>query len=214
MILRPRRRLSTLLLAWAAAFPLSGEQLRNHFDFDAAFREPGFFDFVVLGPPGKAQWRVVADVDPPSPPNQLTQIFDGRPADSIAVALRRKAVFQDGTWSVAMKKGQGRGGIVFRLADEKNYLFLGIDSTSGEARLVSCRSGKTSELARSRADLRDRWGFLTISASGPSISAEWDGRPLLKASDPHPVPGRAGLGAAGPGLASFDEFILDPAGSR
>lgn len=206
------RRLCLAVVVWCGFLPLAAEQLRNHFDFDAPLREPGFFDFIVLGSPAEAQWKVVADVDPPSPPNQLTQTFDGRPSDSIAVAVRRNVLFQDGTWSVAMKKGGGRGGVVFRMADEKNYLFLWIDSTTGDARLSACRGGKTSELARAHADWRDRWGILTISASGSAISAEWGGHPLLKASDPYPAAGRTGLGTAGPGLASFDEFILEPAG--
>ena len=35
-------------------------------------------------------------------------------------------------------------------------------------------------------------------------------RKLFDAADPHPVPGGTGLATAGPGEASFDEFVIDP----
>jgi hypothetical protein len=45
------------------------------------------------------------------------------------------------------------------------------------------------------------------------VTAEWDGESLLEAADPNPAAGRSGMATAGPGVVSFDEFVLDPAGS-
>ena len=69
-----RAALTLLAVALLAAAPAAlAEVWRNHFDADAASRAPAFFDFEVLGTPGKANWMVVADHNPPSAPNQLTQ---------------------------------------------------------------------------------------------------------------------------------------------
>jgi hypothetical protein len=202
-----------LLLAAAAAVAqnaASPQKLRNHFDSDALLREPAFFDFVVLGAPGTANWRVVSGHNPPSAPNHVTQILAERPGDSIAVAVRRNAVFRDGAWSLGLRRGEGRGGIVLRMAGEKDFLVLLVDLATGEARLSAYRDGRSTELAKATAKFANEWGVLKISAAGPKVSAEWDDKPLLQAVDPNPAAGRSGMATAGPGLVSFDEFILDP----
>jgi hypothetical protein len=203
-----------LFLCAAAAGAQDGAgagKLRNHFDSDALLREPAFFDFVALGSPGSAQWRVVSGFNPPSAPNHVTQTVATRPNDSVAAALRRNALFRDGAWSLAMRRGEGRGGIVLRMAGEKDFLVLLVDLTSGEARLSAYRNGRPTELAKATAKIGSEWGVLKISAAGPQISAVWDDKPLLQAVDPNPAAGRSGMATAGPGLVSFDEFVLEPA---
>jgi hypothetical protein len=184
--------------------------LRNHFDSDALLREPAFFDFAVLGAPGTADWRVVGGYNPPSAPNHATQTLASRPEDSIAVALRRNAVFRDGVWSLALRHGEGRGGIVFRMTGEKDFLVVLLDLATGEARLSAYRNGRAAELAKATTKFVNEWGVLKISGAGPKISAEWEDKSLLQAIDPNPAAGRAGMATAGPGIVSFDEFILDP----
>lgn len=199
-------------LAMVAQAP--GAAIRNHFDSDAAMREPGFFDFAVLGAAGPAAWIVVADANPPSSPNQVTQTVPGRPADSIAVAIRRNVWFRDGRFSIAVKRASGRGGIVFRMASDKDFLVLLVDSQTGDARLFSYRGGKPTELSRGQAGFEFGWGFLQIDASGADVRATWAGKPLVSAKDPAPAAGRAGMATAGAGRASFDEFILEPASEK
>src|SRR5437016_9365963 len=119
------RRASLLLgiplLAAAAALAAPPDKLRNHFDSDTMNTPPAFFDFPVLGAPGEAHWIVTAagfgdprvntsGFNSPSMPNYVLQIMPSRPADSIAAAVRRNSVFEDGTWSVAIRKLQGTGG--------------------------------------------------------------------------------------------------------
>lgn len=206
-----------LLLAAAAAGAQNAadpEKLRNHFDSDALLREPAFFDFVVLGAPGTAQWKVVSGFNPPSAPNHVTQTLAGRPSGSIAVALRRNVLFRDGTCSLGLRRGEGHGGVVIRMAGQKDFLVLLVDLATGEARLSAYRDGRAVELAKATAKIASEWGVLKISAAGPKISAEWDNKPLLQAVDPNPAAGRSGMATAGPGLVSFDEFILDPAESK
>ena len=200
-----------LLLFAAAAVAQSAEKLRNHFDADGLLREPAFFDFLVLGPPGEAEWKVVGGYNPPSAPKHVSQVMPNRPSDSIAAALRRNSTFRDGAWSLALRQGNGRGGIVFRMAGEGDFLVLLVDLASGEARLSSYRKGRAAELAKGAVKARNEWGVLKITAAGSRISAEWDGKPLLEATDPNPAAGRSGMATAGPGVVSFDEFILDPA---
>ena len=205
-------RLAALLaLGLAVSGAAPAERVRNHFDADAAMRAPGFFDLVVWGGRGDAEWRVVGDTNPPSAPNRLIQIRDGRPAGPIAVALRRTYVFQDGRVSTGLRRGAGQGGIVLRATGEKDFVVLLLDLTSGEARLTSYRDGKATHLASGAAKLEHEWGVLSIDAAGPSIRASWNEAPLLQATDPRPVAGRTGLATTGPGSVSFDEFVLDPA---
>ncbi|HEX7253571.1 MAG TPA: hypothetical protein VF376_11870 [Thermoanaerobaculia bacterium] len=211
-MIRSRRGLT---LAWAlllalGATALTAEKIRNHFDTDALFQPPGFFDFVVLGAPSSAQWKVLTGKSAPSPLNYLGQIVPNRPKDSIAAALRRNVNFQDGAWSVMMLRGQGRGGIVFRMADEKDYRVLLVNLGSGEARLVSYEKGMATDLGTAKGVLDRDWCLLQIVAKGPHIVVRFNDKPLIEAVDPTPASGRAGVATAGPGLTSFDEFITDP----
>jgi len=206
-----RKNLSWAFLLLLAAAPAAAQTLRNHFDSDGLLREPAFFDFAVLGAPGAAQWRVVSGYNPPSAPNHATQTLASRPDDSIAVALRRNSFFRDGLWSLALSRAQGRGGIVLRMAGERDFLVLLVNLTTGETRLSAYRNGRAAELAKATAKIDREWGVLKITATGPKISAEWEDRPLLQAVDPSPEAGRSGMATAGPGIVAFDEFVLEPA---
>jgi hypothetical protein len=97
------------------------------------------------------------------------------------------------------------------MAGEGDFLVLLVDLANGEARLSCYRKGRAADLAKGALKGRNEWGVLKITAAGPRISAEWDGKPLLEATDPNPAAGRSGMATAGPGVVSFDEFILDPA---
>lgn len=207
----PTRLAALLALGLSFAAVGSAEKIRSHFDSDAAMRPPGFFDAVVWGVGGAAEWRVVADTNPPSTPNRLIQILDGRPDGSIAAVLRRKYLFENGRISAALRRGTGQGGVVLRATGERAFLLLLIDLTSGDARLSSYRDGKATELARGAAKVEDEWGVLSVDASGKAITARWNGKPLLRATDPRPIAGQSGLATMGSGTVSFDEFILEPA---
>jgi hypothetical protein len=204
-----------LSLGFAVLLTLAGraqaQKLRNHFDSDALMREPAFFDFLVLGAPGEAQWKVMAEFNPPSTPHGVSQVLAERPSESIAVAIRRNVTLQNGTISIGIKHMSGRGGMVFRLASEKNYLALLLDPVSGDARLIASRGGRTSELARGKAEGTRDWGILTVVLSGSKVAASWEGRALFEASDSAPASGRTGIATAGPGIMSFDEFTIEPA---
>lgn len=207
---RNRFALSLLTCGLALAAPAAlAERWRNHFDADAISRPPAFFDLEVLGAPTGARWIVVNDRNPPSAPNQLTQTIANRPEGSIGVALRRNVALLDGKLSVALKKMPAREGLVFRMANEKDFLVLLLHGQSGETRLIAYRSGKPSELARGKAAIDRDWGILTVSLAGPVISATWNEKDLLRGTDGHPVSGRVGLATDGPGIASFDEFVID-----
>ena len=201
-----------LLLFFAAAFPAAAapEKSRNHFDSDAPMRAPGFFDFLVLGSPGEAEWRTVTEFNPPSAPNAVSQILEQRPSQSIAAAVRRNVTLRDGTVSLGIKRVAGQGGVVVRMADEKNFLALLIDPVSGEARLMSYRQGRATELARGKGDGQREWGSLVVTLAGPKVSATWEGKPLVEGTDPAPAAGRAAIATAGPGIMTFDEFVIEP----
>ena len=198
-----------LLLAGTAR----AERLRSHFDSDALNRPPAFFDFVVLAAPAPARWIVVNDDTAPSPPQAAAQVIDSRPDGSIAVALRHNSVGRDGSWSVTIKRGTARSGLVFRMVDERNFVVLLVDCASGAARLISYRDGNPKDLASGRGAFNTGWARLTVTGQGAALSATFDDKPLLQATDPSPAPGRAGMATTGPGTASFDEFVADPADS-
>lgn len=199
------------LCAVLVAASARGERVRTHFDSDSAGRPPGYFDTVVWGAPGEAEWIVLADFNPPSTPNKLLQTVSNRPPGSIAVALRRNYTFRDGSLSVGLRKGVGLAGIALRAAGEKKFLVLFVDVASGDARLWSYRGGKSTELAQGKAEMGQEWGNLSVSASGPEITARWNDKPLLKGTDPRPEAGRIGLATTGPGSVSFDELVFDAA---
>jgi len=194
-----------------AASAFAGEGVRNHFDTDTAGRPPGFFDLVVLGAPGPARWLILTDLNPPSAPNKLSQVNQGRPADSIAAAIRRSYVFQDGTVSTFVKRGAGIEGLILRMADEKNFLVLLVDSGSGDAVLTAYHDGKATELGRGRAKMERGWEKFSVVAAGPALSVLFNGEKLFEAKDPKPATGKTGLAAAGPGEGSFDEFVIESA---
>ncbi len=178
------------------------------FDADAAGRAPAFLDFETLLAPASASWMVVADRNPPSAPNQVTQTLRNRPPGSIAVALRRNVVLGDGKLSVGLKKVPASAGLVFRMAGPKDFLLLLLDCSSGEARLTAYRRGAPTELARGKAAIDLDWGILRVGLSGPTVSASWNEKELLLGQDPKPATGRVGLATEGPGFASFDELVI------
>ena len=204
-------RLGVSLVLAALAGALAAETLRNHFDADSIMRPPGFFDFAVLGAPGPARWLILSDRNPPSAPNCLSQTESARPADSIAAALRRNQVFQDGTITTFVKGAANRAGLLLRMADEKNFLVLLTDTGTGETVLWSYRDGKPSELGRGRAAFDRGWEEIGVTASGPKLTVLFNGQKLFEAADPRPAAGRTGLATAGPGEARFDEFSIEPA---
>jgi hypothetical protein len=203
---------ATAALLALVSFSLAAppEKVRNHFDSDAPMREPAFFDFAVLGPPGEAQWKVVTEFNPPSAPNGVSQVISERPSDSIAAALRRNVKFKNGAVSLGIKKAAGHGGVVLRLADEKNYLALLVDPVSGDARLLQSIAGRTSELARGHAETPRDWAVLGVTLAGPKITATWEGKALFEATTTTTAAGRAGIATAGPGIMTFDEFVIEP----
>jgi hypothetical protein len=198
---------SAALRAGAQASP---SVIRNHFESDAPMRAPAFFDFVEVVAPGASDWMVMSDSNPPSAPNIAVQTVSDRPAESIAVAIRRNVSFRDGRLSIALKRAHGRGGILFRMASEKDFLVLLVDCASGDAQLVAYRAGKPTKLASGQAVFAVDWGVLAIETSGTDVKATFAEKPLLSAKDPAPAAGRAGMATAGPGNVAFDEFVLKP----
>src|SRR5437870_6080703 len=81
--------IGSVCAAGAAGAAPAPEKLRNHFDSDSPGAAPGYFDLVVVGSPGAADWKVTGGRNPPSPPNVLVQVLPNRPAGSIAMAVRR-----------------------------------------------------------------------------------------------------------------------------
>ncbi len=200
---------ASLAVALALAAPLSAETVRNHFDTDTMVRPPAYFDLAVLGAPGTARWLVLGDSNAPSAPNCLSQVDADRPPDSIAAAVRRTYSFQDGSVKTFMKRLGGRGGLLLRMAGEKDFVVLVADMNTGDTVLTSYRDGKPTVLGRGRAALDRDWEQFSVVASGASLTVFFRDRKLFEAKDPHPVAGKTGLVAEGPGQASFDEFILD-----
>ncbi len=205
------KKIWSLLLVLVSLVPLpaSAESWRNHFDADAPARPPAFFDEVVRGAPGRANWMVLADQNPPSAPNQLTQTIKSRPEGSIAAVLRRNAILENGKLSVALKKLPGRSGLLFRMSGEKDFLVLLLDGGSGDAWLTAYSAGVPKELSRARAVLDRDWGILKVTLAAASVSAQWNGTDLLRAKDPRPASGRAGVATEGAGIAAFDELVID-----
>ncbi len=205
-----RSGLASALVFFLVAAAGAAETIRNHFDTDSMMRPPGFFELVVLGEnPAPARWLVLADPNPVSAPNRLAQVEAKRPADSIAAAVRRTYAFEDGSVTTFLHQGGSLAGLLLRMADEKNYVVLLVDTATGEAVLSSWRDGKASELGRGRAAFARNWEKFGVVARGSSLTVTFDDQKLFEATDPHPASGRTGLVAAGPGEASFDEFVLE-----
>jgi hypothetical protein len=119
-------------------------------------------------------------------------------------------MLKDGTVSVGIKRVAGQAGVVVRMTDEKNFVALLMDPVSGEARLMDYRQGRATELGRGKGDGQRDWGMLVVTLAGPKISATWEGKPLLEGTDPAPAAGKSAIATAGPGIMTFDEFVIDP----
>ena len=65
------------------------------------------------------------------------------------------------------------------------------------------------ELARGKAEIDRDWGNLVVTLTGKEIAVTWNEKPLLKGTDAKPAAGRAGLATEGPGVAAFDEFVIE-----
>jgi hypothetical protein len=190
----------------------SAEEIRNHFDSDSILRPPGYFDLIELGAPGKSRWLVLTDLNPPSAPNRLVQTETKLPDDAIAAAVRRTYTFQDGTASAMIKKGgTGKAGLLLRMADEKDYLLLLVDTATGDLALSSIVGGKSTELGKGKVTFEKLWEKFGVTAAGPSLTVTFNDKKVFDATDPKPANGRVGVAAAGPGEVSFDELILAPA---
>jgi hypothetical protein len=100
-----------------------------------------------------------------------------------------------------------------RLPDDGrgDFLVLLVDLATGEAPPLSYRKGRATEPREGDPQGEERMGRPEDPRVRPRITAEWDGESLLEAVDPNPAAGRSGMATAGPGVVSFDEFILDPA---
>jgi hypothetical protein len=107
-----------------------------------------------------------------------------------------------------VKQGAGREGLILRMKDQKNFLVLLIDP-SGDVVLSSYSEGIPKELGRGRSVIARPWEKFSMTASGPDVSVFFNDQKLFDARDPKPVSGRTGLAAAGPGEASFDEFVIE-----
>jgi hypothetical protein len=199
--------LAVCLLAPTPA--VRAEKWRNHFDADAPARPPAFFDFVVIGTPARANWLVIQDQNPPSAPNQLSQVVEERPADSLALAIRRGVKIRDGNISVSLKKQPGRAGVVLRMTSPKDFVTLLFDGSTGDAELTSWRDGKPTPIARGKGAADNLWGRLDLTLAGPAITASWNEKELLHGVDPKPAAGQIGLATQGRGRTSFDEFVID-----
>jgi len=197
------------LFALAAPPAARAERWRNHFDADAPSRPPAFFDFLVIGTPARANWLVIQDHNPPSAPNQLSQVVEERPAGSLAVAIRRGVRLQDGKISVSLKKQPGLAGVVLRMTSPKDFVTLLFDGATGDAVLTSWRDGKATAIARGKGAADNLWGRLDLTLAGPAISAAWNEKDLLHGVDPKPAAGQIGLATQGRGRTSFDEFVID-----
>jgi hypothetical protein len=199
-----------LLCAIAPLAAPAQERIRNHFDFDKGFGQPGYFELAVLTGEGKANWMVLPDPEhnPPSTPNQVTQTENERPAGSVAAAIRRTYVLRDGTVSVAVKRQAGIAGLLLRMAGEKDYLLV-LMAQDGSLEVTATRGGVSASLAKGRAAAEREWNVLSVALAGPSLKVSVNGVPVLEAIDPAPNAGRAGLATQGPGAASFDEFVLE-----
>ena len=205
-----RAAASAVLGIGLASAPALSETIRNHFDTDSIMRAPGYFDLVVLGPAAApARWIVLVDVNPPSTPNKLSQVESKRPADSIAAAVRRTYAFEDGRVTAFVKRGGSRAGLLLRMADERNFVVLLVDTMTGDAVLSAYRDGKPEELGRGRTKFDRDWEKFGVVARGSALTVLLNDQKLFEATDAKPVGGRTGLAAAGPGEASFDEFVLE-----
>lgn len=205
--------LAAAVVASQTAAVGAAEKVRNHFDTDAPMRPPGFFEFAVLGSSSPAEWKVLADYNTPSAPNQVTQTVGKRPEDSVALAIRRNVSLRDGTISVGLRNGSGRGGLALRMSGEADLLLLLVDLSSGDARLSQFTAGKPVELARARVKADRAWSILLVTLTGRKVTARWDDKPLLAATDPRPAAGRAALATTGNGPVAFDELLIEPTDS-
>jgi len=207
-----------ILAILAAAAPAAAPKTYDYsFDLQAPGAPPAFFRFAVSDGGEAATWKIIPNGSPVNRPNTLVQTDASGGAERVHFALAEDPPdFADGVVTVSVLGRRNSpdcaGGIAARFKSPSDYVGLCYDFHQEKAVLFSVRGGKRMVLATSPAlaSRQHGWRTLRLTLKGADLVAEVSEREAVRARDPDPRRGAAGMFAAG-GLAQFfDDLHIVP----
>lgn len=207
------------LLLWLA--PARAETI--HFDsYERGKLPPGWLELNVdNGYP--ANWQVLADLSAPSGMQVFAKMTFQPASSGLPKAIHQGPAFRDGSIEVQMKSlgslADEVAGLVWRYRDEDDFYFLSVDATTGRVSVYRTQEGRRTSLGtvtagnvlRSEGPGSNGWNRLRVEFRGSHLAVQVNGAKLLDLDDSTPGwPGEAGVWAAGPALAAFDDFDVQP----
>jgi hypothetical protein len=194
---------------WEGSNPVS-----YAFDAESIERPPKGFSFIRSGTGSAGRWSVRSEKDAPSKPNVLAQTDSDRTPDRMLIAIADQPSVKDVHVRVRCKMISGRVeqscGLVFRYADESNYMLIRANALEGNLRLYAVRDGKKLLIESfSGAVTGGVWHELAVSAKGDQIEVLWDGDRALKTKDKASMPsGKAGVWTQADSVTYFDDLVV------
>ncbi len=194
----------------------AADQIRLSFDEDAPGTPPAYLRFESSGGLSTGGWRVEPSDNPVTTPNVAVQTDSAGAAGQYRFALSTEAKsFRNGSVRASLRCGKAgspcRSGVALRYAGPGDFVAAVYDFSKSTVTLFAMRKGKSETLGSTRFESLERfWTTVSVDAKGKDLAVQVSGRDVLKAKDPHPRAGEAGLIAEGGGIESFDELVLAP----
>jgi hypothetical protein len=165
------------------------------------------------GPPG--DWRIVAD-STASQGKAIAQL-NADPTDyRFPLAVYEPFSAQNVEASVSFKAVSGRGdragGLAVRLQNADNYYLVRANALEDNVRLYRVVNGNRQQLASASTKVASGvWHTLTLRAEGDRLSAAFNGKPLLNASDrTFTGLGKVALWTKADSVTHFDQSKIHP----
>ena len=151
-----------------------------------------------------------------SGPRVLAQTGRGS-SPTFNLAIASATAYLDVDLSVKLHSVSGEidqgGGLVWRLADPKNYYVARYNPLETNFRLYKVVAGKRTQLATADVDAGPGWHALRVTMRGDAIACSLDEKPLLEARDgTFPKAGRIGLWTKADAATRFDTLAVKEPG--
>jgi hypothetical protein len=160
-------------------------------------------------------WRVIAALDAPSPPNVLAQQMGKGAEHAYKVVLVDDTAIEDVELEVSFLdvagKGDMGGSLIWRAKDDRNYYLTRANPLEQNIRTYRVVNGVRQQLANSNKIITARqWHTLRVLSLGDHFQVFYDGSPAIDVHDKTYTAGRIGLWTKSDAVTYFDNLRLQP----
>ncbi len=158
------------------------------------------------------EWKVVAEPDAPSKPNDFAQLAKS-PGTVFNIVLAEEVSLKDVDISVRMKAVAGRedqgGGLVWRAKDVMNYYVARFNPLEDNFRVYKVVNGKRSEMKSAEVRHSEGWHTLRVTMKNNLITCWYDGIKYLEVRDStFQNAGKIGLWTKSDAQTHFDDLTV------